>query len=249
MITYESSQLSETIAELTDVTLGVRKSQPIPSSKADISASLGSCGWRDIGDYLETAKVLKVAYILSILVFVGQLTFGQDSVKRIIHKPEFLLETDNYTIYKTDTFNVRDGNKKIQGKGILIIKDSIVQYGVASYSLGYHNGSNVATCVYNEGPTNVYYKIREIFYGQFHDNLMTGVWNCFYSNGKKRVELTYNKGVIQGQVNIYFDTGELMYSGTAFAGQDKIELKKYTKSGLQPETIKWWIWDIAELYY
>ncbi|MBP7477834.1 MAG: hypothetical protein KA797_04870 [Chitinophagales bacterium] len=188
-------------------------------------------------------------YILTILVFVGQLAFGQDTVERIIHQPDSLFETTNYTIYKTDTFNLRDSKGKIQGKGIFVLKDSTVQRGISSHSLGYHNGSKVATCMYHEDPTNVYYKVREIFYGQFHDNLMTGVWTCFDSNGQKRVELTYAKGVIQGQVNIYFDTGELMYGGTAIAGQDKIELKKYTKGGLQPETIKWWLSDITELYF
>lgn len=191
----------------------------------------------------------KETYILTILVFVGQLAFGQDMVKRIIHQPDSLIESDNYTIYKTDTFNIRDSNRKIQGKGIFLIKDSTIQQGVSSHTLGYHNGSKVATCVYHEDPTNVYYKIKEIFYGQFHDNLMTGVWTCFYSNGNRRVELTYDMGVIQGQVNIYFNTGELMYSGIAIAGQDNIELKKYTKGGLQPETIKWWLSDITELYF
>lgn len=185
---------------------------------------------------------------MTILVFAGQLAFGDDTVERITHQPDSLFETDNFRIYKMDTFNLRDSDGKIQGKGIFVLKDSTVQRGISSHTLGYHNSSKVATCIYHELPTNVYYKVREVFYGQFQDDFMTGVWTCFYSNGKRRVELTYDKGVIHGQVNIYYDTGELMYSGFAIPGQDKIELKKFTKGGLQPEKIKWWLSDITELY-
>ena len=188
-------------------------------------------------------------YMVLILVFLGQRSFGQDSVERIIHLPDALLETDNYTIYKTDTFNVRDSNKNISGKGILILKDSTVHRGISSYSFGYHDGSKIATCVYKEKPTHVYYNVIEVFYGQFQNNLMSGIWTCFYSNGKKRIELPYDKGVIQGQVNIYFDTGELLFTGNATAGQYIIELKKFTKSGLQPETIKWRLSEITALYF
>ncbi len=188
-------------------------------------------------------------YILTILVFVGELAFGQDTVERIIHQPDSLLETSNYTIYKTDTFNVRDSNGKIQGKGIWLIKDERVVCGIRSYTMGRRKGSEISTCEHHEDPTHIYYSVKEVFYGQFQDNLMTGIWTCFDRNRKRLVELTYDKGVIQGQVNVYFDTGELMYSGTATAGQDKIELKKFTKGGLQPETIKWWLSDITELSF
>lgn len=134
---------------------------------------------------------------------------------------------------------MRDSNGKIQGKGVCLIKDEKIVRGISSYTMGPRKGSKNSVCEYHEDPTHIYYSVRAVFYGQFQDNLMTGVWTCFGSNGKRRVELTYDKGGIQGQVNVYFDTGELMYSGTAIAGQDKIELKKFTKGGLQPETIKW----------
>jgi antitoxin component YwqK of YwqJK toxin-antitoxin module len=188
-------------------------------------------------------------FILTILVFVGQFAIGQESIERIIHQPESLYESNYFTIYKSDTFNLRDNNGKIQGKGILFLKDSTVIRGSISNSLGYFNDSKIATCVYHENPTNVYYKVKNVFYGQFQDNLPTGVWTCYNSNGYRRVELTYYNGVIQGVVNIYYNSGELMYSGIAIAGQDKIELKKYTKAGLQPESFNWFLTEITELYY
>ncbi len=182
---------------------------------------------------------------LSLIFFITTFhLFGQETDERIIHQPDSLLVTNDYTIYKADTFNVRDNKGMIQGKGILIIKDKKVVQGMTSYTMGHKNGSKIATCEYHEAPTHVYNTVREVFYGQFQDNLMIGVWTCFWGNGKRRVELTYDKGIIQGPVNIYFDTGELKYGGTAIAGQDEIELKKFTKDGQQTEIIYWWLSDI-----
>lgn len=187
------------------------------------------------------------SFILILLIFIGKLVFGQETVDRIFHLPDSLIETYDYTIYKTDTFNVRDGNGLIQGKGIIILKDSIVELGVSSHSFGYHNGSKIATCDYHQNSTNVYVKVKEVFYGQFHNNLITGVWVCFGRN--RRVEMNYENGLIQGPVKIFYDSGELMFSGTAIAGKDNLELKKFTKSGILVDTIEWWLSDITELYF
>lgn len=187
-------------------------------------------------------------YILMVLLFIGPPTFGHEAVERIVHQPDSLFETSSYTIYKTDTFNVRDNNGLIQGKGIFVVKDSIVQAGITVHIDCFGKDNKNTDCGTRQYPTNVYYDIDEVFYGQFKDDLKTGVWTCFWKNGNKRVELIYNQSVVQGLINIYYDTGELMYSGMAVTGQDKIELKKFTKRGLQPETIYWWLSDISKLY-
>ncbi len=193
--------------------------------------------------YLETLGIK--TYIITIFFFVCKVTFGGVAIKTIIHKGDSLLETDSYTVYKLDTFNIRDSNGKIQGKGLYALKDSTIQI-ISSHTLGYHNGSKVATCTHHE-EISIYYTVKEVFYGQYQDNLKTGVWTCIANKGKRKVEINYNNDIIQGQVNIYFETGELMYSGIAVGGQDEIDLKKFTKSGIEIGTIKWWLSDITEL--
>lgn len=185
-------------------------------------------------------------FLLTLLVFVGGLAFGQTPSDRIVHPIDSLMETDKYIIYKTDTFNIRDNRGLIQGKGIWILKDSTISRGMSSHTLGYHDNSKVATCVSHKDPDNIYYKVKEIFFGQYRDNLMTGIWTCNWTNGKRRIELTFDKGKTQGQVNLYYDTGELMYSGVAVNGQDKIELNKFRKGGLQAETNKYRLADIID---
>lgn len=168
-------------------------------------------------------------------------SFSQSAVNRIIHLPDSLLKLDNYLVYKSDTFNFRDEQGKIQGEGIQFELDSIVFPGLSSYTLGYHDGSAIATCQYHEEPTNVYYKIKGVSYGQYKDNLKIGIWTEYWPNGERWIELNYLDGIIQGKVKVFYETVELMYVGEVVKNEDTVLLKKYSKKGLLLETIEWWL--------
>ena len=42
-----------------------------------------------------------------------------------------------------------------------------------------------------------------------HNELYTGTYIEFYTNGNKRIELSLNKGIVDGPVTLYFESGEV----------------------------------------
>jgi hypothetical protein len=151
--------------------------------------------------------------------------------KNIYHYPTSYVETSEYTIYNSDTFNVRDLLGLKQGKGMDIVLRETKDYSLLR-----------PDTVIND------YHIAEIFYGVYEDNLKIGVWKSYWENGKRKEEISFVLGMAVGPVNIYYDSGELMYEGEAQPGDRlvnrQVVLKKYTKGGRQTETITWYVDDL-----
>ncbi|MCW3124419.1 MAG: hypothetical protein JWO03_77 [Bacteroidetes bacterium] len=181
---------------------------------------------------------MKMRILLLVLFILSSVySYCQDSKECIIHPIDSLSETEAFTIYKADTFNLHDHNGLIQGKGIWVLKDSYEIRSMASYTMG-PDASGISRCRgVDGGPLEVWYHLHRVYYGQFKDNMKTGIWKC--NTDDMQMELTMINDNIQGPLHVYYPNGKAMYSGNVAAGKDKVELKHYSMGGLLLETISY----------
>lgn len=84
-------------------------------------------------------------------------------------------------------------------------------------------------------------------FGKFYENQNEGVWKCFWENGNLRLEISKSQEVIEGPLNIYYESGELMFSGHVIQGVDEFKLKKFLKCGREIKVTNWRVADVKEI--
>ena len=67
--------------------------------------------------------------------------------------------------------------------------------------------------------------------GYYLNGQKTGIWSSFYSNNKKKSEITYKKGNKKGSAKIYFENGNIAEEGTWQINKWVGKYKSYYQNG------------------
>lgn len=132
-----------------------------------------------------------------------------------------IIETNEYTVYKNDTFNRVNQDNKINGNGIWITNDTLTCYGGTSTYTLTTNGCTHSTDNQYSGCSI----IENVFFGKYENGNKVGEWINYWDNKNKRIVLKYNKEGKLVQVQIFHFYGEIAYSSkTKIANENKIIL-------------------------
>ncbi|MAC96155.1 MAG: hypothetical protein CMC96_11710 [Flavobacteriales bacterium] len=176
--------------------------------------------------------------ILGLVTFISKVGFCQKPDPIVEYQLDSLEVYENYTVYKGDTFNLKDDNNLINGEGIWFTADSTIRKGIASFVMRKREGSDIIHCEPKEQPDEISIRVKEIFYGKYIASEKEGYWTSYYENGNKRLEINFTSDSVSLPVNMYYKTGELMYKGIEIEN-DKVLFDKYTKPGLKVNPIEW----------
>jgi hypothetical protein len=184
---------------------------------------------------------MKKAFLLIAFLFSFLKSYSQkDSV--IVKPIENLIERNEFTIFKNDTFNRIDNNNLIQGKGIMIFKNQTRYQGISSHVWYLDKG-----CRYEKEPDLIVQSINYISYGGYENNKKEGVWTVFWKSGAKKLEITYEHDEMIGSTKIYDESEQLIYQGYIKENEQIVELEKVTKTGKVIKIQKWFIDDLYAL--